>query len=167
MPPQSVAIFRCAENTLRARVRVCLGGSGAEKEAWRGGGSGTGAPTAPAPQDSPPHPLQPPPAAACAVWGCFQSTPNSIHFGSSVHPPAPRVHTPHAESQAPALPLHRQPGRPPPSPGQPLSPHPSRSRGLLRVILGGRRHLRSVSLPPWVASPVPVTRRRWSRLRIR
>lgn len=57
----------------------------------------------------PPHP-QPPPAAACAVWGCFQSTPNSIHFSASVHPPAPRVHAPHAESQAPALPLPHQPG---------------------------------------------------------
>ncbi|CAI9180644.1 unnamed protein product [Rangifer tarandus platyrhynchus] len=118
MPPQSVAIFRCAENTLRARVRVCLGGSGAEKEPRRGGGSGTGAPTAPAPQDlrPPPPPATPQPAAACAVWGCFQSTPNSIHFSASVHPPALRVHTPHAESQAPALPLPRRPGPPPSSP---------------------------------------------------
>lgn len=65
-------------------------------------------------------PSQPPPAAACAVWGCFQSTPNSIHFSASVHPPAPGVHTPQAESQALALPLHCQPGRPPALPGRPL-----------------------------------------------
>lgn len=144
--PQSVAIFRCAENTLRARARLCLGGSRAEKEAPRRGGSGTGAPTARAPQDSrPPSPTPPQPAAACAVWGCFQSTPNSIHFNASVHPPTFRVHTPQAESQTPALLLPRHHGRPPPPVPRDSRSLPPKARGLLRVILGSRRQEASPS----------------------
>jgi hypothetical protein len=98
----------------------------------------------------PPQP-QPPPAAACAVWGCFQSTPNSIHFGASVHPTAPRVHTPHAESQAWRSPSPTK--RPLASLPRTAPRSPPRAKGLLRVILRSRGHLLRFLLPLWVASP--------------
>lgn len=151
MPPQSVAIFRCAENTLRARVRVCLGGSRAEKEAPGGGGNGTGAPTAPAPQDSPlpnPSPRRPQPVLFGDV-----SSPPPTPFTSA--PPFIRplpACTRHTLSPRPGAPL--PPTKPAPASLPRTAPRsPPRARGLLRVILRSKRRLLRFLPPLRVALP--------------
>lgn len=135
----------CGEH-LESPCASVFGGSGAEKEAPRGGGSGTGATTAPAPQDSFPPPPSP-------------RRPQPVLFGDvSSPPPTPFTSAPPFIRLLPACTRHKLSLRPwlslfTANPGTRLPLQvgcslPTKATGLLRLIFGNRKHLCSVSLSP-------------------